>query len=241
MRLLRAMLPESFTNPFNWGSYSEADACIVNTPWEKQVLTLLFAADPANIHVLPNGVEEVFLNSAPVQRESWLVCTATITERKRVLELARAAVLAGTPLWVVGKPYTATDAYAQRFADWARKHSALVRYEGAITNRARLAGLYRSARGFVLLSTMETRSLSAEEAAACECPLLLSDLPWARSVFGEDAAYCPVTASVKRTAEHLRKFYDTAPSLKPPARPLTWIEVAQQLKSIYERLLSTSR
>ena len=40
---------------------------------------------------------------------------------------------------------------------------------------------YREARGFVLLSAMESLSLSALEAAACECPLFLSDLPWARS------------------------------------------------------------
>ncbi len=84
---------------------------------------------------------------------------------------------------------------------------------------------------------METRSLAAEEAAACECPLLLSDLPWARSTFAADASYCPIV-SPAATAACLRKFYDQAPSLKIPARPSTWLAVAQQLKAIYERVLN---
>ena len=112
------------------------------------------------------------------------------------------------------------------------------RYEGAVADRARLAGIYREARGFVLLSTMETRSLSAEEAAACECPLLLSDLPWARNTFGDTARFCPITKSREITAGVLREFYDAAPSLKPPPKPASWGEVARQFKAVYEKALN---
>ena len=38
---------------------------------------------------------------------------------------------------------------------------------------------------------MESLSLSALEAAACGCPVLLSDLPWARTVFGQSALVLP--------------------------------------------------
>jgi glycosyltransferase involved in cell wall biosynthesis len=132
------------------------------------------------------------------------------------------------------------DSYAQQFKRLADAQPQFIRYEGQIGDRSRLAQIYREARGFVLLSSMETRSLAAEEAAACECPLLLSDLPWARTVFGQNARYCPVT-SVAGTARVLRQFYDQCPSLKPPPKPATWQEVALQLKAIYEQVLSTSR
>jgi hypothetical protein len=69
--------------------------------------------------------------------------------------------------------------------------------------------------------------------------MLLSDLPWARTTFGDGATYCPIT-SVQRTAKTLRQFYDAAPRLKQPTKPPTWIEVGQQLKTIYEGLLKTS-
>jgi glycosyltransferase involved in cell wall biosynthesis len=187
--------------------------------------------------VVPNGVERVFLDSAPAQRGKWLVCTATIAPRKRVLELAQAAVSARVPVRIVGKPYSEEDAYAQRFLALAREQPEWVRYEGAVQDRAQMARIYREARGFVLLSTMETRSLSSEEAAACECPLLLSDLPWARSTFGDQASYCAATGSLETMAPVLAKFYAEAPGMKPPARPCSWVEVAGMYRRIYEGIV----
>jgi glycosyltransferase involved in cell wall biosynthesis len=230
--------PQLCRNLFTWDSYRLADACVALTEWEAFLMKELYGAPPERTHIVPNGVEEVFLNSQPAKRGPWLVCTATITERKRVVELAEAAVRASTPLWVIGKPYSESDACMQRFVALAKAHPTVLRYEGPIEDRARLAQVYREARGFVLLSAMESLSLSALEAAACECPLLLSRLPWATTVFRESACYCPVGLLPARTAGFVRQFYDAAPGLKPPPRPLSWLEVAGQLKRLYETLLS---
>jgi glycosyltransferase involved in cell wall biosynthesis len=236
-RIGRHVFPQNLLITLSWDSYQLADACVANTPWEARLLQQLFDAPAEKIHVVPNGVEEVFLDSKPAQRGKWLVCTATVTERKKVVELTEAAVLAEMPLWIIGKPYSENSIYWQRFLELTRKHPQLVRYEGPIAERPRLAQAYREARGFVLLSTMETLSLSAGEAAACGCPLLLSDLPWARTSFGNDATYCPIT-SPQATAKVLKDFYQRAPNLPTPPRPLSWVDVAQRLKAIYEEILS---
>jgi glycosyltransferase involved in cell wall biosynthesis len=240
-RLIEKAAPGLSADAFGWQSYRRADACVALTSWEAQLMQQLFDAPRARVHVIPNGVEEVFLQSTPAAHGPWMVCTATITERKRVVEMAEAAVRAETPLWVIGKAYTETDPYAKRFFELARQNPKFIRFEGAIEDRARLAAIYREARGFVLLSAMESLSLSALEAAACECPLLLSDLPWARTTFSDTVKYCPVTTDMKKTAAVLRQFYDAAPTLQPPAKPVTWLEVARQLKALYETLLKTSR
>ena len=232
----RKALPGIVTSRFAWDTFKKVDAAVALTAWEGHLMSYMFGAPEGNVHVVPNGVEEVFLQSQKATRGQWLVCTATVTERKRVLELAEAAVLAKTPIWIVGKPYSDSDAYAQRFVALARANPHVVRWEGAISDRTQLARVYREARGFVLLSTMESLSLSALEAAACECPLLLSDLPWARATFKEDARYCPITAP-SHTASFLRQFYDDAPGLKFPPKPPTWKDVARQLKTIYGGLL----
>jgi len=239
VRVLRKILPGMFTARLAWDSYRLADACVAITPWEAHLMTDLFGAPRERTHVVPNGVDDVFLAPTQALRGQWLVCAATITGRKRVLELAEAAVKARTPLWLVGKAYADTDSYAQRTFALVRQYPQILRHEGAIEDRARMAQIYREARGFVLLSRMETRSLSAEEAAACECPLLLADLPWARSVFGDAARYCPITPSTGRTAAALRDFYDAAPSLPPPPKPISWAQAARQLKSVYEGLLGS--
>ena len=234
------LLPRSFIAKLAWDAFTKADAVVAGTGWEAQLMTKIFNAPPKKTHVVPNGVEEVFLRSEPRPRGPWLVCTATITERKRVLELAQAAVAAQVPVWVIGKAYAKGDPYAARFELLAKEQPRWVRYEGPVQDRSRLAQIYREARGFVLLSTMESLSLSADEAAACRCPMLLSDLQWARITFGTTASYCPITSHTGRTAAVLQHFYEQAPQLPPPRLPSSWLEVAAQFRDLYARLLKTS-
>jgi glycosyltransferase involved in cell wall biosynthesis len=241
IKLSRRLLPATFTVKMAWDAYRVADACIAITDWEAHLMNYLFDAPKERLHVVPNGVEEFFFDSPKTGRGQWLVCTATITVRKRVLELAQAAVQAQTPLWVLGRPYSDSDPYAQNFLALAKQHPQVLRYEGAVSDRTQLPRIYREARGFVLLSTMETQSLSALEAAACECPLLLADLPWARSTFKNGVKYCPITKSPGQTAAVLREFYEAAPSLPPPPRPSSWADVARQFKSIYEHILQAPK
>jgi len=238
IRVARRLVPGGMTLRLAWDAYQLADAIVALTGWERQLMIDLYNAPAARVHVVPNGVEALFLdNPSPPARGPWLVCTAVITERKRVLELAEAAARAQTPLWIIGKAYGEDDPYYRRFLEVARQHPDVVRFEGPVQDRPQLARIYREARGFVQLSTMESLSLSALEAAACGCPLLLSDLPWARSTFQEQACFCPVDAGTHRTAKVLRAFYDEAPGMKPPRQPMRWDDVARQLRSVYEGCL----
>jgi len=230
-------LPRRAVSAFDWESYTEADACMALTNWEARLLAEVCRVPASRIHVIPNGVEDVFLESRPVPRGNWLVCTAAINAQKRVVELAQAALAARTPLWVIGKPYSDAEIAVQRFLSLAKVNPGLVRYEGPVQDRAQLARIYREARGFVLLSTFESLSLSALEAAACQCPLLLSDLPWARTTFGNAATYCPLNGSAEATGRVLRRFYDAAPALPVPSRPLSWADVGRKLEAIYKSVL----
>src|SRR5581483_10133878 len=40
-----------------------------------------------------------------------------------------------------------------------------------------------------------------------------------------------------QTGAALRRFYDAAPTLPPPPKPMTWTDVARKLQSLYESLL----
>jgi len=239
-KVVRRFAPPGLKFRLNWDLFMRSEAVVALTPFEAKLMRTIYATPADRLHVAPNGVEDAFLKSEPAERGKWLVCTAVITERKRVVELAQSAIAAKTPVWVIGTPYAESDPYAQKFIDIAKGHSEFVRYEGGIRDRAKLARIYREARGFVLLSDRETLSLSALEASACECPLLLTDLPWARTTFGAMASYCPLTG-VSATAQTLRQFYDQAPGLPTPPKPKSWLEIGAEFKKIYERALSNSR
>ena len=235
-RCAEAFVPALLLERLAWKTYRTADACIVLTPWEARVIQDLFRVPPNKIHVVPNGIDPAFAAAPGVPRDKWLVTTASILPVKRLVETAQAAVRAGTPYWVVGKPFSEEDSYYQQWLSLCRAHPQWLRYEGPIANRAALARVYQQARGFVLLSRYESLSVSALEAAGCGCPLLLSDLPWARVTFGEAAKYCPLTTSLQRIAASLRAFYDAAPTLPAPPKPASWLEVGRQIKTIYGQL-----
>ena len=241
MDIARGFLPKEFTARLCWDSYQLADASIALTSWEKKLMIDIFSAKADQVHVVPNGVEDVFFRDSKSQiqnpKSKYLVCTATITERKRVVELAEAAILAQVPVWVIGEPYSKGDPYYKKFVSVVESSKGLVKYEGGISDRAAMATIYKSASGFVLFSSMESLSLSALEAAAGNCPLLLADLPWARSTFGDGATYC-LLGSREQESKGLKDFYkriDKAPRAPLPCR---WSEVGAQLRQIYESLLA---
>jgi glycosyltransferase involved in cell wall biosynthesis len=236
-RLVRRAGLERRLEPFWGGILAQADAVVASTEWEARLMREIFGVASEKVHVVSDAVQDVYLNSQPLERGPWLVSTGRMHAIKRMVELAEAALVAKTPLWVIGRPHTQGDAYSERFIKLAREHPDQIRYEGFVPQE-RLVQAYREARGFVLLSQYETNSLAALEAAACECPLLLTDQPWARTTRGDRASYCPPRASVSATARILRSFYDSAPNLPRPPRPHSWAEVGRQLKGIYESLLA---
>jgi glycosyltransferase involved in cell wall biosynthesis len=237
-RLARRARIERRLDRVGWGGILErADAVLASTEWEAQLMRDIFGVARGKVHVVGEAVQDVYLNLQPLPRGPWLVSTGTIHAIKRTVEVAEAALLAKTPLWVIGRPHGQGDAYSERFLKLAREHPDQIRYEGFVPLE-RLVQAYREARGFVLLSQYETMSIAALEAAACECPLLLSDMPWARVTWGDQASYCPPRASTSTTAGILRRFYDAAPNLPRPPRPISRAEVARRWKAIYESLLA---
>jgi glycosyltransferase involved in cell wall biosynthesis len=240
MNLARGFLPKEFTARLSWDAYQLADASIALTSWEKKLMIDMFSAKLDRVHVVPNGVEDIFFQDSNLKiqnpKSKYLVCTATITERKRVVELAEAAVMAQVPAWVVGEPYSKGDPYYKKFVSVVESSKGLVKYEGGISDRAKMATIYKSASGFVLFSSMESLSLSALEAAAGNCPLLLADLPWARSTFGDGATYCRL-GSGEQESRALKDFYKSIDKAPRAPLPCRWSEVGAQLKKIYESLL----
>lgn len=224
--------------PPAWKTYREADHHVVSLQAEKVVLERVYGVPGDRVTCVPYGLSDAFLKAGTGDRsEPHLICTGTITGRKRMVELALLAQRARVPILFVGKPYSEAEPYWKAFRKLVDGQH--VQYLPHTGSESQMVELLQRSRGFVLMSRFENWCLSAHEAAACGLPLLLPDQKWVRERFGSQV--CCFAGRPDRDAEILRQFYDECPKLAAPkVRLYSWLEVAQDLKSVYERLLKTS-
>jgi glycosyltransferase involved in cell wall biosynthesis len=222
-----------------WAAYRQADHHVVSLQAEKEVLQRVYGVAAGLITCVPLGLSETFLKAGGGNRgEAHLISTGTITAIKRNVELARLARLAQVPILFVGKPYSEAEAYWQEFKSLV--DGKIVKHLPHIASQREMVEQLQRSRGFVLMSKYENWCLSAHEAAACGLPVLLPNQKWSRERFGSNAHF--FTGQTSRDAQILRQFYEECPRLpSPQIRHYSWTEVAQQLKSVYEQTLNTSR
>ncbi|MDR7457602.1 MAG: glycosyltransferase [Armatimonadota bacterium] len=103
-----------------------------------------------------------------------------------------------------------------------------------------LASAFAAAKVFVLPSLTEGQPLAALQAAAAGANLVLSDLPYLRDTFGDDAWYCNPRspASIRRAVLDAYAAPRGARYTSKPPWLLTWTDVALRLRDIYTEVLS---
>ncbi|HEU6447623.1 MAG TPA: glycosyltransferase [Verrucomicrobiae bacterium] len=224
-----------------WNIYRNADHNVVGLEAERHVLQTVYGVPSEIISVVPLGLSENYLRAGKGSRnEEHLICTGTITERKNSVELAEMARAAETPILFVGKPYSETDSYWQHFKNLV--DGKFVKHHPFVADEKEMILLLQRSRGFVLMSRYENWCLSAHEAVACGLPILVQDQKWSRERFGNQACYFQTIGFSRGNVAILKKFWNDAPALSAPQIKLhSWNEVAAQLKSVYEKVLSGGR
>jgi glycosyltransferase involved in cell wall biosynthesis len=222
----------------NWATYADAAHNVVGLHCEKKVLETVYRVPPERISVVPLGLPESFLRAGTGRRPAaQLICTGTITGRKYFVELAEMARAAEVPVLFVGKPNHPNDPYWLRFQKLI--DGRWVRHQPYVESQTEMVALLQASRGFVLMSQFENWCLSAHEAVACGLPVLVPDQNWSRERFGNAARYFKTIGFNADNVSRLKKFYAEAPALPAPTIRLhSWLEVAEQLKAVYEKTLS---
>jgi glycosyltransferase involved in cell wall biosynthesis len=85
-----------------------------------------------------------------------------------------------------------------------------IRHLGYVS-RGELDALYRRADAFITVSRFEGFNMSAAEAACHGTPLILSDLPVHRELFGPNACMVDLTDSSARSAERVAAYLESRP------------------------------
>jgi|SRR5579863_5717953 len=234
--MLGSPLLKKWKKRLQWQAYHESDRMIVGLEAERRIVENVYGVPKERVSVVPLGLSETYLKAGPAARTSeHLICTGTIGPSKNSLELAEYASEAKVPLLFVGKPFDYGSDYWKQFEKFV--DGKIVRHVPHVGSAPELIALLQQARGYVLMSRFENWSLAAHEAVACGLPMLLPDQPWSRERFGGVASYFSKTGHGSAT-EALKAFYERCPSLPAPNVKLhSWVEVAEILRPIYERML----
>lgn len=182
-----------------------ADIILPNSNIEMTNMTNEFnlAIDgPVNYIVVPNAIDELFLNTAIADSEialirkslfgkniPYVICVANFNPRKNQIRLIKAIKRLGLPLLMVGMDNNTKNNY---YLDNIKKmlyNCDYLRIESNKDHR-QLISYYKAAKVHALPSWFDTPGLANIEAAACGCNLAVSDRGSQYEYFGDLASYC---------------------------------------------------
>ena len=239
-RLVLSLPAEGIKEQLVWRSFNLCSQNIVGLQAEQDVLETVYRVPQNRISIVPLGLSETYLKASaqpPPARGRHLICTGTITPRKRSLEIAIAARESGIPILFVGKPYSERDSYWEKFK--ALIDGGIVQHHTHVESESEMVKLLQGSRGLIVNSYFENWCLSAHEAAACGIPVLLPDQKWAHERFGDQASYLDPQESLP---DSIRRFHTAAEMLpSPKMKHYSWDEVAQMLKPVYERSIQSPK
>jgi glycosyltransferase-like protein len=195
--------------------------------------------------VIPNGVEAArFAAAVPDSRHGlYVLAVGGIEPRKGSIELleAYAKVRAGIPRLnlVIAGGETLFD-YRSYRAEWETRAAALSvtpRVLGPVPHDE-LPGLVAGAAAFAFPSVKEGFGLAAMEALAAGTPVVVSDLPVFREVFGDAVLYGSGTEPLAATLRHAITTPDPARTGRGRQRAAahTWSAAAYAHQNFYRGL-----
>ena len=145
------------------------------------------------------------------------------------------------PLVLIGRAAAGAAGYGRAVVQSVDRTPGMLYLDGLPYESPLLPSAYAVARVHVLPSLAETQPLTVLEAAAAGANLVVADLPDLRASFGEYAWYCD-PYSVQSIRDAVLAAYRAPRGSRYTVCPpwlVSWREVAERLRAVYQDVLST--
>jgi len=164
---------------------------ITVSEFSKREIANYYGIDEKKITVIYNGVSEKFKPRKIDTTEKYILGVSSIAYHKNFINLIKAYQRLKTKnikLYIVGGlNYKIFGKNSQRIIK-AIKNNENIKFFGRVSDD-KLIELYSNALCFVYPSLYEGFGIPPLEAQACGCPVVLSDIPVFREVYGNSAMY----------------------------------------------------
>lgn len=185
--------------------------------------------------VIPNGVNESFLNQLPMPKQNMVLCVGRIEGNKNQLSLIKAIKNTPYPLVIVGNPAPNHQAYYEACLAEANEQVTFIPH----LKQAELIPLMQKAKVHALPSFFETTGLVNLEAGALNCNIVACDKGDVRSYLGDEAFYCnPLEIQSIQHAIELAMTSSSQTKLRDKIEQnFTWMKAAELTLETYQSVL----
>lgn len=230
--------------------YRQIESCLKNSDLllalgdtERRSIVEAFRVSAERIRVVPNGIPERFFSAAPElaysrlkDRQSFILCVASINSHKNQLSLAKATASSGRRLLLVGQCLPSDEYYLAELLTFPH-----VTYLGKLEyDDPLLASLYVAAEAFCLTSHSEVMPLCVLEALASGTPVVMTrNHSMDVSEFGEVLLEVnPQDESeIKSSLDKLLVQQHSASACRNAVRGFTWDATAKLIHDAYLEVL----
>ncbi len=227
-----------------------ADICewsahvVPNSRAEADIVSKSLNIRESKMTVVPNGVDERFLNADPslfkkrYGLENFILNVGHVGhERKNVLSLVKALGGIDHPSVVIGR--VVEGEYGRACVAEVKKHKQILLIDGLPNDSDLLASAYAAADTFALPSLFETPGIAALEAGLAGAKIVITPHGGTKEYFGEMAEYVD-----PRSIESIRHGITTALQKKKDdalrehiRREFLWQRVAEKTANVYKQVL----
>ncbi len=222
-----------------------ADRCLPNTTAEEHLLVAGLGASSKKVTVIPNGVEDRFLNADPDHfykeygvKDFVLNVGHIGVERKNTLRLIRALRNIDRPAVFIGRVYPSKE--AELCLKEAKLNKNIIIIQGLNHHSPLLASAYAACDVFVLPARYETPGIAALEAGLAGAKVVITPYGGTRDYFEDMATYInPYSLKSIQNGIEIALNQDSDNSLKKHIQEhFLWKTVAEKTARVYREILS---
>jgi|GEM_PF-2604547 glycosyltransferase involved in cell wall biosynthesis len=229
-------LPVQFFPMFPWTALDIFDHIVYLHEEDRKSAIKLYGINPEKSSVIPHAVDSLVQFESNSPSDNYLICVASIYERKNSLLTARICNELQIPIIFIGPSWEKNSDYFKEFSKEMTGGSS--QYLGFVSEEEKQV-LLKNAKGFVLLSEAESGCIAIYEAATYGLPILISDLPWAKSYSNPINLFWTNVRNKDELKVNMKSFYENAQkSLQASFKIMVWKEIAEKYADVYKKCLS---